>query len=798
MRYKADTDAVATWLLNAAMERGYTVARNLNTAEPAAKGPRLKGKTRTLARASHPAVDGHDKLTAVAYRITISEFIHLAKFISKANKPRVNVPSDFVLHLQQAIKTRKSHQAWYKSRCAGTAESMAPECGHAFFIRTLESVMDILRPIMPEISSPLHEDVSTGSSPLANMFEHLAVEETSETDGHGKIKPKLSTPAPASATVDSTDSERKEEAFAASTLLSHDVHRLRAVIQTVWKDYHEGKASLVAASITTNTAIDFCRKLQEDFEKAFPGEEKFHERVCLYCSAMEDGSSMRESDLLHCDGPCLTSVHRILESFVDDIKEDAPDDLPTVSSEYISPHLQDTQAAKKPGSEDNFDTHHSILMGVLPELCALIRATTPLSDRVHAEHEIMRAMRRLLSCRTQTLWVTFAFQVLLDVRQIMRRDVAWAFDDLCQGSELIAANIEKVLEFNVEAEVTHLSRAQDEILSKIVRLVRQWTEQDVVSILINLGARSRNTSIARNHMPPYYLLGRDPVWCGTLLYSFRMVAHEAAITLANSWYCILATAHLYNSLRQSDLLTCQWEDMERVISMHGRDNLFIGSAPTTFKDCLKRFAIATGMRASEFAPNHHRAELSTSYLKWRQLKQLTPVSSLFAGRYCHADGRTHLGPNDAIKALRQKASEESADIYQMSPGDDICDIIEKLRLALEHETTQMTFKYFGMHILCSKMLRQLHVSLGADIFNWLEEYRDDRNLVGIVLALFLDAAKGSPVILEACELMASFVARNDDIAQRDTRAIYAVAGSRKTGVSVDVVAHGDGTPLPVS
>ena len=110
----------------------------------------------------------------------------------------------------------------------------------------------------------------------------------------------------------------------------------------------------------------------------------------------------------------------------------------------------------------------------------------------------------------------------------------------------------------------------------------------------------------------------------------------------------------------------------------------------------------------------------------------------------------------------------------------------------------MTFKYFGMHILCSKMLRQLHVSLGADIFNWLEEYRDDRNLVGIVLALFLDAAKGSPVILEACELMASFMARNDDIAQRDTRAIDAVAASRKTGVSDGVVGYDDASDLLIA
>lgn len=206
----------------------------------------------------------------------------------------------------------------------------------------------------------------------------------------------------------------------------------------------------MAASITTNTAVDFCRKLQEDFENAFPGQEKCHERVCLHCSVMEDANT-RESNLLHRGGPCLTYVHRILEAFVEDIKDDAPDYLPIVSAQCIQPYLQDTQAAEEyDRGEDNFDTHHNILMGVLPELCALVRATTPLDAQVHAEHEIMSAMRHLLSCKTQTLWVTFAFQLLLDVRQITRGDVTWAFDDLCQGSELIASNIEKVIGYNLE------------------------------------------------------------------------------------------------------------------------------------------------------------------------------------------------------------------------------------------------------------------------------------------------------------------------------------------------------------
>jgi hypothetical protein len=118
MRYKADTDAVATWLLDTAMGRCYTIPHSFDSVEPAIKGPRLKGKARTLARASHQATDVHEKLIARAYHIEINDFICLAEFISKVNKPRVKVPQSFVLQLRQAIKTRKSHQVGYESRAS--------------------------------------------------------------------------------------------------------------------------------------------------------------------------------------------------------------------------------------------------------------------------------------------------------------------------------------------------------------------------------------------------------------------------------------------------------------------------------------------------------------------------------------------------------------------------------------------------------------------------------------------------------------------------------------------------------
>jgi len=801
MRYKADTDAVATWLLSTAVERGYNVAHINNNVEPAVKGTRLKGKARQLARASQPPAGTHGKPITGAYRITINDFIYIANFIAKVNKPRVKVPRQFVLQLRHAIETRKSHQVWYENRCAGTAESIASDSGHAYFISILESVMEILRPIMPTASPRFREDASIGSSPLANMFEHLDVEETLETASHGNAEPKVSAPTRVSATVESTGVGRKHEASIASIFLSRDVHRLRGSIQAIWKDYHEGNVGLVAASITTNTAIDFCRRLQEDFEKAFPGEEKGYERACTYCIFLKDAKT-EDFVILQGDGPCLANVHRILERFVDETNDGSPDEPPTVSSAHIHPYLQQTPEGQESGGENNFFSDNNLMMGVLTELCALMRATSPHCERLHAEHEIMRAMRHLLSCKTQTLWLTFAFQILLDIRHTMREDITWAFDDLCRGSKLIASNIEKVLQFSVDAGVTHLSRNQDQVLNQILGQVRRWTEQDLVRDFIDWAAgHGEAWSTAKKHLPPYYLLKRDPLWCGTLLYSFRMLAHEAAITVANSWSCILATAHLYNGFRQSGLLAFRWEDMERVISMHGVENLFVGAAPTTLEDCLKHFSLATGMRPSELAPNQRQAqkEAKSSNLKWRRLKQLTPVSSLFKGRLCEADGRTDLGPNDVIKALRQKALEEGSEAYEISPDVDLCDIIGKLRLAIEHETTQTTFNHFEMHLVCSKLLRQLHEAVAPDIFMWSVEYRDDRSIPGVVLAILVEATKGRPVASKAGELMAGFVALNDDLAQRDTQTLDAVVISRRASASGGgVVGHSDPSHLLVS
>ncbi|EGP86279.1 uncharacterized protein MYCGRDRAFT_29504, partial [Zymoseptoria tritici IPO323] len=93
----------------------------------------------------------------------------------------------------------------------------------------------------------------------------------------------------------------------------------------------------------------------------------------------------------------------------------------------------------------------------------------------------------------------------------------------------------------------------------------------------------------------HYLLQRDPLWCGLLLYNFRMVAYECSTILASRGVSILPVAHLYKRLRQSQHLPTQWPDMDHVISAQGANHLFVGGLPSSSDGCAKRLALALGM-----------------------------------------------------------------------------------------------------------------------------------------------------------------------------------------------------------
>jgi hypothetical protein len=535
----------------------------------------------------------------------------------------------------------------------------------------------------------------------------------------------------------------------------------------------------MAAAITTNTAIEFCRKLDDDFEVMFPGQEKRHELGCLYCTYLRISTDGYDRDSAFQSNTCITPAREVLLALtvsLESLKE-RPGAEMSVPPEFFPLYMERSDCSSIDEDDRPRQQDMDVATGMIPEFLALIEA----KSRVRAEHEIFRGLRQLKQTNEQPFWLTFGLQVYLDIRHILEEDVDQGFQDLCREAQLIKKSVNRVLTFHREMGVEGFA---DETLRKVSDVLTIWTERDQVCVI--LGQRA-------HYMPPFYHLERDPLWCGMLLYNFRMVAHEGAILNANSSIFILATAHLYNSLRQAGTLPCEWPDMERIISMHRPGNLFVGDRPTTFANSFKNFNLAIGMSPVMLASNQRKrwSDVLRSSRPRKFLGNLAPTLWKFKPSICDGVTRCSLGPGDAKRFMRQTVLEEAGGQSTRFDSNNGAPFILELLYAVVHlETSEITFDHFEMHIVCWKLLRELHDVLGESLEGWSEVYRsNDRTLPSIVLWLFAELVEeervgtdlrfggllaSTDVLARVGEVVAGFIAREGGVAMKGMRGKHAV------------------------
>jgi hypothetical protein len=389
-QYKTNTDAVATWLLATAQKYGCRDYDSSDKPLAASTAPRLKGKARKVAREADAAAGKQSRPSARTYRIEIKDFIKLAQYIAKSTKPQIKVPGSVVRDLQQAIHMRRRHQAWLVGAPTET-NSTTSDHRHTHFTQTLETVMEVFRPNMPETfrTKPAQNDVDHKACPLANMFEHLTVEEPAEAGDLGANVRKEAAAENINVTVSDAAEDKDEEAFIASVYLTRDAHILLEDMRDVWVSYQQGHVELMAAAIATNTAIEFCRKLQEEFEATFPGQEGMHERSCFCCIGLRAANSEKH-DCKYPNDTCLTSSRAVLLAFAMVLKDEESGREQMAPLERMS--LYCGGSIRRPMDEDQcLGQDVCLATGMLPEFFALIAAT----PRVRAEHEVFRGLRRL-------------------------------------------------------------------------------------------------------------------------------------------------------------------------------------------------------------------------------------------------------------------------------------------------------------------------------------------------------------------------------------------------------------------
>lgn len=188
---------------------------------------------------------------------------------------------------RRAVSLRSRCSSWFKAKLGGE-EKIQQDAAHAHFIQALEEILETLEAtsdVKPASSkaSPSSAAAPNGgaasSSDAANVlgsrFASLDVEDY-ESDG-GSEAPPLTRGTSAASSVHNFDIDDGlddfEEKLFQIYCLFEDLEKIRDFLKQTWKDYVNNKIDIMAASITTNTAIDLAREQCDEFAKRFPEQE---------------------------------------------------------------------------------------------------------------------------------------------------------------------------------------------------------------------------------------------------------------------------------------------------------------------------------------------------------------------------------------------------------------------------------------------------------------------------------------------------------------------------------------------
>lgn len=753
-QYKEDTNAIAAWLASTARRCGYPadlLQPSPANHRPAPRSQKLKGKARKQAKeaaesrhqAGEQAPGTATPPTRPSYIIAIKDFISLAEFIAGSTELRVKVPPTVAAVLNRSIDVRKKHAQTLASQQDEALRDEDSDNRHLYFVGILERVREILTPYM----SPGATDDSLAQEQakateevghLTNSFARLDVQEPSEAFINA---PNALQPSKAEPDYQAEQAQDLDEACTAFLLLLEDFERLRSAIAKTWVAYKIGMCDIVAASVTTNTALEFARHLEEDATSLLErhrGVERmlmYHYIASCWSQGQDPDYRAQPDDTLNFHVYDMVKItmwptYQLLQAYV---KLVSPTNVPLYQPGFYGTYdpLSDRRQKDARGQhqEDKI-----ILMEILPEFALLCR----MRGTSLVEDELVRGLRTAFNTKKITLWTVLAAQVFLDIHHRLREYVSRGLVETEKVANQISTSIEQHFQFHASLTIDTWPRSNDAYFRDIQRRIDMWVKGDPIL----------QASLRHNRPPPgdRNLLSKHPVLCGLLAYGLKMQFHEAGVALANAWGSIVCTGHLYNAVRKQRLLESRWKDMEIVRGLQA-NAWFASAPPTTPEDFLKRFILSMGYSASNFAPGRRQhARPQASRAGPRGLEESAEVAQAFktrfingaAGRqtsdFTNEDLRKLLGklraweqdPNVSNQEEEEEEEGGEEEVVQAfglmkdaKPRDGKAarahrqtvsrlgmeELLDKLRNALQGEVLELSFDYLMLHRFSWMLLR---------------------------------------------------------------------------------------------
>ena len=511
LTYKEDTDILAKWLALKAKQCGYPAdllsssnPPTLST-QPNRPSQRPKGAIRKQAKhagkenAPPPKIP-NSPAGAPKYTIKVKDFAALAECIARFKKPAVKVPLTVVEVLNRAINLRLQHNTWSRAQAESAASTSVEESNqsHAHFLGILERTREILKPRMPsETIDDFLSKPSSGSSDqatsdtqangqMSNMFDNLDIQEPSqEFLDAPNVEPATIDKAAQDSNYEVETLQSIEEQYMASHCLFQDIRNIRSFLRQLWATYKDGDIALVAASITTNTAIDFVRSMEQDLLQRFPDKSDYESIMHIFYGAQCIHRGLNPSSKQRPDDPFNFEVYDLAEDIMVPTfivleslqRVITPNQLPLYKPGHLG--FRDTATAWTEKSDrEKFRDDRLVLMEAFPDLMLTAIMTSRLSL---AEDELIRGIRQMAPGKIIPLWLVFAAQCFLDTQHVLGRDVGRGHTELQRTGNAIRASITQNLKFHQSLRVENWPTQNDTRFSGTLTMIEEWIRQDVVA-----------------------------------------------------------------------------------------------------------------------------------------------------------------------------------------------------------------------------------------------------------------------------------------------------------------------------
>ena len=307
------------------------------------------------------------------------------------------------------------------------------DSSHAFFVETLNDCRAILVLLVSETSqthyAPIDpvESQNRSSRDLANMFDYLSIENLSTTETGNKGKDDNNEAEKSAENLESAvpeltckveDFTDRLEASAAILYLLQDLQKIRENITTCWEDYEKGEMDLVAAALTSDTALEPARRMEEDSDifASYGGTEQlletYHDTLCgalRRIARIQGPQSKRRRirSLPYRSGKLLVQDLQALTDFR------ASGVVKTVFKPFRNAYKPEVEPYELTAKE-KIDEDTDLLSDLFSDL-ALLQSTPPEPQITldAADDELTRGSDKLYSSDTVELWFVFATQIFL-------------------------------------------------------------------------------------------------------------------------------------------------------------------------------------------------------------------------------------------------------------------------------------------------------------------------------------------------------------------------------------------------